>query len=88
MWQSMYNALINHGVDIITMGGKINPYIGLVISVILGIILVFVGFKFKNENWNSKVDASGSTIGTETNHNQDTTDEVLDGTDDWLDGKK
>lgn len=88
MWETLFNFLQSNGMALVTLGGKINPALGAIAGSILMVILLFLGYKAKKEMWDNAIHNSGENIGTTTEENQHTADDVLDGTNDWLDGKK
>ena len=88
MWETLFNFLQSNGMTLVTLGGKINPVLGAILASILTVVLLFLGYKAKKEMWDNAIHNSGENIGTTTGENQNTADDVLHGTDDWLDGKK
>jgi len=88
MWETLFNMLQTEGLKLITLSGNINPFLGLGVAILVGIALIYVGIKLKKDVWDKLIANSGETIGTTTGDNQGTTGTVLEGTDDWLNGKK
>ena len=74
--------------DLITLGGKIHPYVGVVVAVFLGGLMIYLGFKAKAQRWEQEKKNAGEKISTEVGKDQQTTEQVLDQADKFFEEKK
>lgn len=87
MWETILQSLQTNGLSLITMGGKIHPYLGAAVALILSILLIYLAIKAKAEKWENEKKKSGEVISDGTSNSQDTSKKVGDAGDDFLDGK-
>lgn len=90
MWQTISESLSTYSVKLIAMAGSINPYVGAAVALLIGILLIYAGFKAKAEKWMGDKEKSGEQISKGTSDSQNTAKGVNDKGDDFLDkdGKK
>jgi len=86
MWQAILNSVQSNGLSLITMGGKISPYLGAVIALAIGIFLIYAMNRAKKEKFQDDKKQGGEVISDETSKSQDTAKKVGDAGDDFLDG--
>lgn len=87
MWQGLFDSLAHNSFSIITMGGAVNPYLGLGLLVAIGGALIFFSVMAKKEAWNKQKDESSSSIGKEVGQDQEVNKNVDDKINDFLGGK-
>lgn len=77
-YTSIQQSIATYGPQIITMFGKVNPYFGAAIAVLIVAGLGYLAYKAKVGNWQNDENQSGSTTNTEVGNDQNTTTSVLD----------
>jgi hypothetical protein len=88
IYAKIQEQLMLYGSQLITLGGNISPYVGAAIALVLGALLIYLGFKVKARAWEQDKKDAGEVIGGEVGNDQNTTKPVLDQGDDFLDGPK
>jgi hypothetical protein len=84
MWQTIETSLAQNATSLITMGGAINPYVGGVVSLIVVGLLIFAGIKAAQAAWAQQQANSGQVIGGGTGNDQNVTNDVQNGTNNWI----
>ena len=84
MYEKLLEQIQSHGMELVTMGGKVSPYVGAGIAVLLTVVLIFLGFKVKKRKWEDAKKKAGETIGDQTADDQQTTDSVHSDVDDFF----
>jgi len=85
LYEKIVETLQTNGIELITMGGSISPYLGAGVAAVLAILLVYLGFKIKKRNWKDEQRKAGEKIQTQTSKDQKTSKDVNDGIDGFLD---
>jgi len=84
IYQELLNQIQENGVQLVTLGGQISPWVGAGIAALLAIVLIFLGIKVKKYKWKERKKKAGETIGEQTANDQQTTDSVQDNVDDFF----
>jgi len=87
VYAKIYETLQLYGAQLITLGGRIHPYVGGAVGVLLLFGLIWLGWKVKKRAWEHEKDQSGSNVGGEVGQDQNTTKPVLDQGDDFFGDK-
>ena len=88
VFAKIQEQLMLHGAALITLGGKINPWVGGALALIIGGLLIYLGFKVKAGAWEQDKKDSGEQVGEQVGQDQNTTKPVLDQGDDFFGDKK
>ena len=83
-YEAIRNMLSENAMKLITMGGKIHPYGGAIIALLLGIGMIWLGIKVSKQMWAKRKKKAGEVIAN-TGKEQQSAKKTQDGIDDFLD---
>jgi len=84
-WGNLSNILTTKAVDLITLGGKIHPYAGAAVALIIVGLLVWLAIKAGKQIWAKKKKEAGEAI-SNTGKEQGIAKKTQDGVDNFLGG--
>jgi hypothetical protein len=84
MNEKILQNLQEYGTQVIAFFGKLNPIVGGVVTLLLGSLIAWFGFKVKRQKNDEQVRDSGESIGAQTGKDQSTVGAVQDKLDDFF----
>jgi hypothetical protein len=84
MYESILQSLKLYSVQIISMFGAINPYLGAGATAVFALLIAWYTLKAKKEKKEDQNQRSDETIGNQTGKDQGTVDKVENRMDDFL----
>lgn len=88
MYEDLFNTLKVYSVELVTMGGRVHPYVGAAVALLVTVGLIFLGFKAKSQKWEDVRDKAGRAVGKDTGKDQQAAGDVLKQSDDFFGDKK
>jgi hypothetical protein len=87
MYENLYAWLQLHGMEFITMGGSIHPYVGAAVGLIVTIGLIYLGIMAAKERWQKQKKEAGDAV-KDVGKDQNASDNTQDKADDFFGDKK
>jgi len=84
MGEAFSEIIKEHGVDIVTFGGNIHPYLGAALAVLLSIALAYLGIRAKNNKLRKDMAKAAKDVQKQTSKDQDTANSVNNEVDNFL----
>lgn len=83
-YQKLSDTIIENGTQLVTLGGKIHPYAGAAVALLIVIASIWLGFKVKSQVWQKLKQKSGELLAG-TGSDQAAADKTQKTGDDFLD---